>query len=292
MHLETSKNRVRPPRKAPDMTYNTSIAKQNSNRQRSLLLAADLKNSVLVELDAGNPNRIAYSPYGHRSAQHEVKSQRGFNGDFHEAKHGWYLLGNGHRAFNPRLMRFHSPDRLSPFGKGGLNAYMYCGGEPVMNSDPTGRWAIKALVSPTPFIARRVLTATTKVVSEITKTIGSAVSQIASAAGSAKKAFLETFWFDTKALKKLGPPPPKFLQKKPPNRVFVTGRYPTLPSRHSKDSLPKHGGFNQPTSPAVRTNVSATQKMDHRDYLGKSPAEHTVLLDMHGTKVAILRTTT
>ncbi|WP_434706426.1 RHS repeat-associated core domain-containing protein [Pseudomonas sp. Z1-12] len=44
---------------------------------------------------------------------------------------GHYLLGNGYRAFNPGLMRFNSPDSLSPFGEGGLNAYAYSVGDPV-----------------------------------------------------------------------------------------------------------------------------------------------------------------
>ena len=35
-------------------------------------------------------------------------------------------------------MRFHSPDSWSPFGGGGLNAYMYCVGDPVNRADPTG----------------------------------------------------------------------------------------------------------------------------------------------------------
>jgi hypothetical protein len=48
------------------------------------------------------------------------------------------LLGNGYRAYNPTLMRFHSPDSWSPFGGGGLNAYTYCVGDPVNFSDPTG----------------------------------------------------------------------------------------------------------------------------------------------------------
>jgi hypothetical protein len=57
------------------------------------------------------------------------------------------LLGNGYRAYNPRLMRFHSPDSWSPFGGGGLNAYMYCVGDPVNRSDPTGHWGVLALLS-------------------------------------------------------------------------------------------------------------------------------------------------
>jgi len=36
-------------------------------------------------------------------------------------------------------MRFYSPDTLSPFEKGGVNAYCYCEGDPINNSDPTGR---------------------------------------------------------------------------------------------------------------------------------------------------------
>jgi RHS repeat-associated protein len=102
-----------------------------------VLLATDLQNSVLAEV-AGDTNRIAYSVYGHWSAQHTVMTRLGFNGELCEARIDWYLLGNGYRAYNPRLMRFHSPDSLSPFEQGGLNAYMYCGGEPVMNKDPTG----------------------------------------------------------------------------------------------------------------------------------------------------------
>jgi hypothetical protein len=35
-------------------------------------------------------------------------------------------------------MRFEKPDSWSPFGKGGLNAYGYCVGDPVNRSDTTG----------------------------------------------------------------------------------------------------------------------------------------------------------
>ena len=47
-------------------------------------------------------------------------------------------------------MRFNSPDTLSPFGKGGINAYAYCAGDPVNRSDPSGRfWGVnwKTLLS-------------------------------------------------------------------------------------------------------------------------------------------------
>jgi RHS repeat-associated protein len=68
----------------------------------------------------------------------------GFNGERPDPLTGHYLLGNGYRAFNPVLMRFNSPDSLSPFGKGGLNAYAYALGNPVDRVDPTGHFSLKA----------------------------------------------------------------------------------------------------------------------------------------------------
>lgn len=113
------------------------MAPLNSAPQRTVLLATDAQNSVVTEL-AGDTNRMAFSAYGHQSAQQAVMTRLGFNGELCEVRIGWYVLGNGYRAYNPCLMHFHSPDSLSPFGLGGVNAYMYCGGNPVMNKDPTG----------------------------------------------------------------------------------------------------------------------------------------------------------
>jgi len=45
-------------------------------------------------------------------------------------------------------MRFNSPDSWSPFGRGGVNAYGYCGGDPGNYSDPSGHlfvWARNAI---------------------------------------------------------------------------------------------------------------------------------------------------
>ncbi|WP_081263215.1 RHS repeat-associated core domain-containing protein [Pseudomonas putida] len=65
-----------------------------------------------------------------------------FNGQVLEPW-GCYLPGNGYRPYNPALLRFHSPDRWSPFERGGLNPYAYCSGDPVNAVDPTGRWEEK-----------------------------------------------------------------------------------------------------------------------------------------------------
>ena len=84
------------------------------------LLATDLQRSVLQTLEANQQRQpLAYSPYGHRPALSGLFSLLGFNGERPDPVTGHYLLGNGYRAFNPVLMRFNSPDSLSPFGKGG-----------------------------------------------------------------------------------------------------------------------------------------------------------------------------
>lgn len=42
-------------------------------------------------------------------------------------------------------MRFISPDRISPFGRGGINSYTYCNGDPVNRTDPSGAVAFARL---------------------------------------------------------------------------------------------------------------------------------------------------
>jgi len=113
---------------------------------RTLLLATDLQQSILAELDRSGPNLRAYTAYGSPSSLRPTSAGLGFNGQLNERPTGWYHLGNGHRVYNPVLMRFHSPDRLSPFGKGGVNAYTYCGGSPVSRIDPSGAWWVSTVV--------------------------------------------------------------------------------------------------------------------------------------------------
>lgn len=89
-----------------------------------------------------------YSPFGQRD--NAARQLVGFKGQMSEAQSNWQFLGAGHRVYNPTSMRFHSPDRLSPFASGGLNPYAYCTGDPINFVDPTGRtpwwaWALNGV---------------------------------------------------------------------------------------------------------------------------------------------------
>lgn len=86
-----------------------------------------------------------YGPYGYSSFLVEAPGLLGFNGVHADALTGNYALGNGHRTYSVRLMRFQGPDRLSPFGRGGLNAYAYCMGDPVNHVDPSGQSFLKRI---------------------------------------------------------------------------------------------------------------------------------------------------
>ncbi|NUU33936.1 RHS repeat-associated core domain-containing protein [Pseudomonas sp. C2B4] len=113
--------------------------RQGSAAPGTSLLATDRQRSVLTLLDAKRAHAFAYMPYGHCLAGSGLLSLLGFNGERPDSVTGWYLLGTGHhRPFNPVLGCFICPDSWSPFGAGGLNAYTYCKGDPVNQSDPTG----------------------------------------------------------------------------------------------------------------------------------------------------------
>lgn len=105
---------------------------------KSTLLATGQQRSVLSTLDTTPPRSFTYTPYGHRIPGGVLLSLLGFNGERPDPVTGWYLLGNGYRAFNPVLMRFNSPGSWSPFWLGGMNPYTYCGDEPINREDRTG----------------------------------------------------------------------------------------------------------------------------------------------------------
>ncbi|WP_338473798.1 RHS repeat-associated core domain-containing protein [Pseudomonas sp. MS646] len=110
------------------------------DNDQTLLLLTDAKRSVIAENQGSEVRSTVYGAYGERDENTAMQSLLAFNGEALEST-GWYLLGNGYRVYNPSLMRFHSPDALSPFGAGGLNCYMYCAGNPIVFSDPTGHEA-------------------------------------------------------------------------------------------------------------------------------------------------------
>lgn len=111
---------------------------------RCTLLAADWQRSPLHAFTASQQQALVFSVYGVGNPHTIALTALGFTGERRLARTGHYLLGNGYRAFNPALMRFNSPDVLSPFGDGGINSYGYCGGDPVNRVDPTGTTPIWA----------------------------------------------------------------------------------------------------------------------------------------------------
>ncbi|MNE40818.1 RHS repeat-associated core domain-containing protein [Pseudomonas putida] len=98
------------------------------------LLTTDMQRSVL-------PGLRAYSPYGLMKTG--PAPALAFAGQHRDPLTGNYPLGNGRRFYSPTLMRFTTCDSLSPFSKGGINGYAYCGGDPVNRHDPSGAfWGV------------------------------------------------------------------------------------------------------------------------------------------------------
>lgn len=141
--------------------------KHYQDSMSNTLFATDRQRSVLQAINATESQSIAYTPYGHTPAGSGLNTLLGFNSERRDPVTGHYLLGNGYRAFNPVLMRFNSPDYLSPFGKGGLNAYAYCLGDPINRQDPNGHFStwLPGLINGLKFInkhSRTLLKATSK----------------------------------------------------------------------------------------------------------------------------------
>ncbi|WP_242882294.1 RHS repeat-associated core domain-containing protein [Actinomadura litoris] len=120
------------------------LAQHRDNGPASTLLpGSDAKNSVLIAAADRQYEEYGYTPYGYRP-RGSADSILGYDGQRPDPVFGWLHLGNGYRAYSPSLMRFTTPDSLSPFDRGGINPYLYCTGDPVNHTDPTGHlsfWA-------------------------------------------------------------------------------------------------------------------------------------------------------
>ncbi|MBC3455130.1 RHS repeat-associated core domain-containing protein [Pseudomonas mosselii] len=101
------------------------------------LLATDRQRSTFYHQTREHGSAFSYSAYGHDPVDNGKVSLLGFTGE-PRTNRGYYLLGKGYRCYNSTLMRFNSPDSYSPFGSGGLNAYIFCEGDPINYTDPTG----------------------------------------------------------------------------------------------------------------------------------------------------------
>jgi len=123
---------------------------KNELSTSAMLLAANRENSVLK----ANLTR-SYSAYGFDDLTSR-ESLIGFNGEARNNVVGCDLLGNGRRAYSPVLMRFLSPDIMSPFEGGGLNAYMYCEGDPINYSDPSAMCKLANKPRPSPPMVQTV----------------------------------------------------------------------------------------------------------------------------------------
>ncbi|WP_240928497.1 RHS repeat-associated core domain-containing protein [Pseudomonas fulva] len=118
---------------------NQNLCETTSLPSQASLLATDAQSST-VNIVSESQTIINYGPYGNDSCPPHNPLLSRFTGQSWLPAAIGYLLGNGHRLFNPELMRFYSVDSLSPFGKGGINAYAYCSNDPVNRSDPSGRY--------------------------------------------------------------------------------------------------------------------------------------------------------
>lgn len=117
-------------------------------------LITRLKFSTILIFTRGNTmpantitpdTHVSYCVYGYSKALTLKPRLTGFNGAHFDPHAHYYHLGQGYRAFSPTLMRFISPDRISPFGRGGINSYAYCNSDPVNRTDPSGAVAFARL---------------------------------------------------------------------------------------------------------------------------------------------------
>ncbi|MFJ4433536.1 RHS repeat-associated core domain-containing protein [Pseudomonas sp. NPDC089395] len=105
------------------MRKNYSILGALGEGEHSRIFACDKLGSVMLDMcrESNTPQR--FTPYGFSTRI--PLSPVSFKGNYFDPISQGYLLGTGYRMYSPILMRFKSPDSLSPFGVGGLNQYAF-----------------------------------------------------------------------------------------------------------------------------------------------------------------------
>ncbi|HYQ48917.1 MAG TPA: RHS repeat-associated core domain-containing protein [Pseudomonas sp.] len=117
---------------------NVPLAEQKTaDAKDTSLLAIDGKNSIFTVQNAHGDEAHSFTAYGHNPTLSSAKTLLGYNGEQH-ASEDLYILGRGTRCYSTRMGRFLSPDAFSPFGRGGINAYAYCNGDPINYFDDSG----------------------------------------------------------------------------------------------------------------------------------------------------------
>ena len=119
--------------------YNLLLKDRYNNRR---LLGVDIFNSQLINTCPGHIAPYCYSAFGFSNSS---SNEWGFKGERKDSASNGYLLGNGRRLYSPSLMRFLSPDSLSPFSKGGINHYAFALNDPINSSDPSGLFSINIM---------------------------------------------------------------------------------------------------------------------------------------------------
>ncbi|PQQ28897.1 RHS repeat-associated core domain-containing protein [Photorhabdus hindustanensis] len=138
----------------------------DGERWQAQLLGTDNQGSVIQITGSTSTNYRSYTPLGYTpkigSSENLSVPDKGYIGQPTDPVSGDQLLGNGYRGYNPRIGCFMSQDRASPFGRGGFNGYEFDNGNPINNTDPSGRGPVvdlfEVLLGVTTEIAAAIVT--------------------------------------------------------------------------------------------------------------------------------------